>query len=581
MSQFSVDDFVHNIEMQKRRILTAIAQRNQAPAEAASAQAHQETPEEEYARRQAEAAHAALVANKALQQVLDDSKQTMTKLTQSAKLTPEVFGSEASTAAEHIEFYTRKISALRQELTKITETELQRPPDAGPIPKAMQEQKAALQRELTTAEAQLESIQEAQRKAEEAKRRAEQEAKRLEEASERFLSQQRQNLSRQSMTREEAEEAVLREQAAQEGLSQAVTEQGVALLKQAQAFRTAKEAMEEYNKEDKQRRQEFARSGDLLGLEISPELEKSRKEQVDFNKTLQDTLKIISAPPQERLVERLRARAPEGLLTAEQQTLLDEIGTKEKAKQQADDVKQILRSMGREVDSIFEDLWGSIFGSGIRSAKDFGVKVVQDIQKLLTSITFAMIQQLIRQATGTTGAEGGVGGAVVKGIVSFATKVVGGAAGGAAGGSVAATGAAYDYSGGFTGGVDTGAFAKGGIISLAESGLRLKSAYGLQPLALQGGGVVRQPSIALIGEDIGHHEAVVPLPDNRSIPVTFPRGGQANQAERPIIIQLQQDFSGTIDPRALRTSPDEIIGVVAKDVTTDGPLRRVIVQHAR
>src|SRR5262249_6468564 len=250
-----VDDFVHHIGMQKRKILDAIAKRQQ-PAAPDVAAVNAETPEQVYARKQAEAAHAALVANKQLEDVLQQSRQTITTLERSAKLTPEVFGSEASTAEEHIEFYTRKISALRAELTKITEVELQRPTEAGPITEGARQQKAQLQQDLRQAEDQLEAIQDAQRKAEEAKRRAEQEAERLKGASERFLSQQRQNLARQSMTREESEEAVLREQAAQEGLSKAVIAQGVALLKQAQAARAAKEDMDAYNKTMKEARQE-------------------------------------------------------------------------------------------------------------------------------------------------------------------------------------------------------------------------------------------------------------------------------------------------------------------------------------
>ena len=594
MSDFEVDDFVHHIEMQKRKILDAIAKRQQPPP-ANIAQPSSETPEETYARKQTEAAHAAIVANKQLEEVLQQSQQTMSNLSRSAKLTPEVFGSEASTAEEHIEFYTRKIAALRQELTKITETELHRPSEAGAIPEAMRQQKAALQKDLRDAEDQLEAIQDAQRKAEEAKRRAEQEAERLKNASERFLSQQRQNLARQSMTREEGEEAILREQAAQEGLSKAVTEQGVALLKQAQAARIAKEELEAWNKQMKEARQEWARQGDLLGLEVAPEVEKARKEQTEYNKVLEDTLRVLNAPTAERLGQRLRNRAPGGVLTLEQEGKINEIDAKEKALQQAKDIEQIFRATGREVDSIFEDLWGSIFGQGVSSARQFGIKVVQDIQRLMTSITFALIQQMIRQATGTTAAEGGVGGALAKGLIKFVGGLIGGAAGGGTSAAVTSTAQGYDYSGAFTGGADTGAFAMGGIISLAQSGLRLRSSVGLQalsqrfadigaplqPLALAGGGVVRQPSIALIGENLGHHEAVVPLPDNRSIPVSFTQRPQQMQPDRPIVIQLHQDFSGAIDPRTLRTPHSEIIGVVAKDVSTDGQLRRVIMQHSR
>jgi hypothetical protein len=579
MSDFEVDDFVHHIDMQKRKILDAIAKRQQPPPDTIG-KPSSETPEEQYARKQAEAAHAALVANKQLEDVLQQSRQTMSTLSRSAKLTPEVFGSEASTAEEHIEFYTRKIQALRQELTKITEVELQRPTEAGPITEGARQQKAQLQQDLRQAEDQLESLQEAQRRADEAKRKAEQEAERLKNASERFLSQQRQNLSRQSMTREEGEEAILREQAAQEGLSKAVTEQGVALLRQAQAARKAKEELDEYTKTMKEVRQEYARQGDLLGLEVAPEVEKARKEQAEYNKVLEDTIRVLHAPAAERLGQRLRNRAPGGVLTLEQEGKIQEIDAKEKALQQAKDIEQIFRATGREVDGIFEDLWGSIFGQGVSSARQFGIKVVQDIQRLMTSISFALMQQMIRQATGTTAAEGGVGGSLAKGLIKFVSGILGGAAGGGTGAAVTSAGQSYDYSGAFTGGADTGAFAMGGIISLAQSGLRLRSGGPLQPLTLAGGGVVRQPSLALIGENLGHHEAVVPLPDNRSIPVSFTQR-PPQTPDRPIVIQLHQDFSGAIDPRTLRTPHSEIIGVVAKDVSSDGTLRRVIVQHAR
>ena len=94
------------------------------------------------------------------------------------------------------------------------------------------------------------------------------------------------------------------------------------------------------------------------------------------------------------------------------------------------------------------------------------------------------------------------------------------------------------------------------------------------------GGIAYRPQLRLIGDNpSGTGEAVVPLSSNRAIPVEMRGGGGAGPAT--IVLQLHQDFTGAIDPRALKSSPQEIVAVTVKDITGDGQLRRVIMQHAR
>jgi len=106
-------------------------------------------------------------------------------------------------------------------------------------------------------------------------------------------------------------------------------------------------------------------------------------------------------------------------------------------------------------------------------------------------------------------------------------------------------------------------FAKGGIVS-----------GGLVPVgAMQHGGIVTGPTLAMIGEG-RRAEAVVPLPDNRSIPVKFTGEGR----EREIVVHVNVLF----DPNQIpRTGPGEITATVMADLRSGGPLSRTIRQVVR
>jgi tape measure domain-containing protein len=308
--------------------------------------------------------------------------------------------------------------------------------------------------------------------------------------------------------------------------------------------------------------------------------------QADFNKKLNDTIKLLNTPKEQRTSERLRQQAPGGITTPEQEGQLQEVDTLEKAKAQEKQLEDLSHQLARNIDQTFQNLWENVFSGGVTDAKSFGVTVLQSLQRLFGGIASQFATMLLNSALGVEQAKassgGGVAGAIAGAVVKLAATYFGS--------SYGASTTGLENSGlTTTTGQSNVPFAKGGIIqgglmSLGQSGLRMRKTTGfgsmgaLAPLMLAGGGVVRQPSFALIGEG-KNHEAVVPLPDNRSIPVTFT--GNQPRGDQPIIIHLAQDFRGTIDPRALKTQPHEIIQVIAKDITGDGVTRRVIVQHAK
>lgn len=87
------------------------------------------------------------------------------------------------------------------------------------------------------------------------------------------------------------------------------------------------------------------------------------------------------------------------------------------------------------------------------------------------------------------------------------------------------------------------------------------------------GGVVSRPTIGLVGEG-RFNEAVVPLPDGRSIPVEMRSGGR-QVVENHVTVQLGHGFMAGII-QAARPSPGEIIMTVGEDILTNGSLRKVI-----
>jgi len=112
------------------------------------------------------------------------------------------------------------------------------------------------------------------------------------------------------------------------------------------------------------------------------------------------------------------------------------------------------------------------------------------------------------------------------------------------------------------------------VFGLASGGV---VAGGLTPiLAAQAGGVVSRPTLAMIGEG-RQAEAVVPLPDNRSIPVRF-TGERADSRPVEVTITNYVVFDRSQIPTP---TPEEIQAVVVADIRKGGPIGQTIRRTVR
>lgn len=89
--------------------------------------------------------------------------------------------------------------------------------------------------------------------------------------------------------------------------------------------------------------------------------------------------------------------------------------------------------------------------------------------------------------------------------------------------------------------------------------------------AFAAGGVVNKPTLGLIGEG-GQSEAIVPLPNGRSIPVQI-RGGMTPPT---VIINNNTDKRFEQDGAPKFNGREWVIGVVTEEITKFGPLRHTI-----
>jgi TP901 family phage tail tape measure protein len=116
--------------------------------------------------------------------------------------------------------------------------------------------------------------------------------------------------------------------------------------------------------------------------------------------------------------------------------------------------------------------------------------------------------------------------------------------------------------------------AKGGIIAgpfipIGKADVaKFKQAIGIK--AMQAGGIAYGPTLGIIGEG-KNAEAVVPLPDNRSIPVRM-LGGRDQKQEVKIINVMDPK---TI-PSLIMQHPDAIVNIVSEDIAKRGPIYQLM-----
>jgi len=290
--------------------------------------------------------------------------------------------------------------------------------------------------------------------------------------------------------------------------------------------------------------------------------------QEQFQRKLDTAQAQAEAPLTMRPSARLRAEAPGGDITREQAAQLRLIDAATLAQSQARDIAGIYRQLGQSIEQSISSAFEAGFTNGTVSARNFAVSLLQGLQRTFSQLALALVNQLLNVLARTSQAEGGWS--------SVLLKILGGVVSGLVGGSVASAAQSAALSSGTTSGVGpyvTGQDAPLVTIARATGGL-IPAMSGM--LAMQRGGIVNRPTFALIGERPGQHEAVVPLPDNRSIPVTLT--GRAEPA--PVVINLVQSFEGAIDPRALFPTRQEVVPIVVKDISQDGVARRAILRHA-
>jgi tape measure domain-containing protein len=194
-------------------------------------------------------------------------------------------------------------------------------------------------------------------------------------------------------------------------------------------------------------------------------------------------------------------------------------------------------------------------------------------------VTLAAAAQSASFALASVGASGGGGGGIFGTLLSGATTALsayygGGGAGGSVVGSGGGMSLATDSNSAFNAGVgwqnpNIPAFAKGGIFG----------PDGVVPLNKYAkGGIADRPQLALFGEG-AHKEAYVPLPDGRSIPVTFTGdeemggGSQVNQTGVSINITVNKDgsenSSGDDDATAWNSAAKRIKAIALETIAEE------------
>jgi hypothetical protein len=93
--------------------------------------------------------------------------------------------------------------------------------------------------------------------------------------------------------------------------------------------------------------------------------------------------------------------------------------------------------------------------------------------------------------------------------------------------------------------------------------------------AFAGGGVVSRPTLGLVGEG-RYNEAVIPMPDNKSVPVKL-YGGQDKGGLTRIEVGLQEGLVAQI----VNISANAGYGMMRDDAKNRGPITQRVVYHAR
>jgi hypothetical protein len=123
---------------------------------------------------------------------------------------------------------------------------------------------------------------------------------------------------------------------------------------------------------------------------------------------------------------------------------------------------------------------------------------------------------------------------------------------------------------------EKGGIAEGGFTSLDKTQKASWTPF-LQNMMkakfLQAGGVTRGPMLGVIGEG-SRNEAVVPLPDNKSIPVSFTNDKKMQAPSQDVkIVNL---IDPKMVPSIMLQYPEAILNVISEDVLKRGPIYQLL-----
>ena len=214
-------------------------------------------------------------------------------------------------------------------------------------------------------------------------------------------------------------------------------------------------------------------------------------------------------------------------------------------------MQQMFTTIGQTLEGTFTSLWDQIFTIGENRAESFGVTITRIFRDLFKTLSTQMLNEILRVLVKPEGGESTFGTIARIGLRAIGAFV--GATGGVGGGGAGGWGG--------SGGVGTSAAVTSG--------------------SFQHGGLITRPTFGLMGEG-GRWEAVVPL-EHGAIPVTVSQSAPADGrgGQRPLVVEIHNNYEGAYDPRMNRTSKAEVLRWTIENIEQDGPLRRIIQQRMR
>jgi hypothetical protein len=260
------------------------------------------------------------------------------------------------------------------------------------------------------------------------------------------------------------------------------------------------------------------------------------------------------------------------------------------------------RNFGAEMQRIFADAFTQITENGKINFQSMFLEFINVVRRLSANIfgiiMTSIVEGVFKGLTGKTFEEFGrsIGESIAKGIkdwldsvdwktifqslITWISNLAGSSGGGGGGGGLFSS-----LFGGLFGGL-LGMFGGGGGTPAGFFSGTSGTAAG-QGVAggFQKGGIITRPLVGMFSDgtgvtmgERGTTEAVVPLPDNRSIPVRFmggvgpePRFTPSDMAPKIEVVLLNP-----IDPKSMRRTDDEIVSVFINGMRTDTTVRRAV-----